>query len=137
VNDQLAQLPIRHRGLTDLAVEVDVSKDPVETRVGLFQRGERLIQPISHVVVQLIADVVPPSYRWDEERVGVNHGLVECTGDPLLQAGAVVRANYGPLERVYSPSFVPSLVKAGQRPHGLQQLRPTWNSKQSWFQQTQ
>jgi hypothetical protein len=98
---------------------------PLSSNVGALQAGR-----LRWLFAQL-------AWTLRQERVGVNHGLVECTGDPLLQAGAVVRANYGPLERVYSPSFVPSLVKAGQRPHGLQQLRPTWNSKQSWFQQTQ
>jgi len=71
--------------LADLAGEVDVLDYALEGGVRLLQRRERLVEPVADVVVDLIAQVLPPSSRRDEERAGVEVrspgpllGLLQC-----------------------------------------------------------
>ena len=71
VRDQLAQLLVGDLRLADLAVEVDVLEHAFERRVGVLQRGERLVEAVADVVVQLVADVVPAGLRSGTKKVSL------------------------------------------------------------------
>ena len=71
VLDQLAQFLVRQSALAHRAGEIDVVQDPFERRVVLFEGAQGLIQTISDVGVDLVAQVGPAGAFGDEE------GLVE------------------------------------------------------------
>ncbi len=71
MDDQIPELLVRDRGLANLAREVDVLNDALERRVGLFKRGERFVESVTDVVVNLVEEEVPARFGGDEEGFGV------------------------------------------------------------------
>ena len=59
VLDQLAQFKVREAGAPYLAGKVDVGEHALQRPVGLLQSGQRLVEPVAHPLVQLVADGRP------------------------------------------------------------------------------
>ena len=93
VVDQVAQLPVRDRGLADLAGEVDVLDHALQRRVFvLLQRGERLVQPVADGLgVQLVPQVLPARLGRDEESRPRSRSAMSA---------ALLRARAGPCPRL-------------------------------------
>ena len=71
-----------------------------ERRVVRLERGERLVQPVADLVVEVVADVLPAACGRDEERVAVVVGIVGSSLGVLLAAalGELVGDDLLPLD---------------------------------------
>ena len=76
VIDEVAPLLVRNDGSTDPPVEVDVLQHTLQRGIALLERAESSVQPIAHLMVDIVANVPPASLGWHEERVLVEIGVI-------------------------------------------------------------
>ena len=81
VVDQVTPFPVRNPGIADPPVEVDVLEHPLQGDVALLQGGQGFVQSVTHLMVEIIAQILPSGPGRNKEGVCVEVGIV----GPLLR----------------------------------------------------
>ena len=74
VDNEVAELLVRDRGLTNFACKVNVLNHALKGCVGLLQGPKCLVKAVSNVVVDLVKEIAPTRPSWDEKGFDVKVG---------------------------------------------------------------
>ena len=71
MHDQVAPFLVGHGRVADTPAEVDVLQHALQRLIGLLERGQGLVEPVAHLMVQFVAQIRPPGPLRHEERLPV------------------------------------------------------------------